>query len=123
MDYGQSITPEEFLQFLGAPWGAQMVYYRGYLARDRSRTHAPRRLSPADTERIGLVSGMAARSAAEGFVALVQRRHGPGDYSYIAERLPAAAGSGVVLAVARIVRGYDGRIGAVSSGTVSRGRS
>jgi hypothetical protein len=60
--------------------GATFEYYRGDLALDRTRFgrfgNTPARAA------LALVAGWALELAERGFVHLVQRRHGPHDYSY-----------------------------------------
>jgi hypothetical protein len=81
--------------------GASTVYFRGHLAYERM----PSVSSFAEPERKRLVAlaRRAMQAAEEGLVHLVQRRHGPEDYSYIAVKvhvrragrlIPAAATAG-----------------------------
>lgn len=80
----QLLTTEEMLcdWLAGAPPGQQFEYYRGLLAYDRMPSAEV--LQPHD--RVGLVAlaKRAMQAAEDGRVALVQRKHGESDYSYIA---------------------------------------
>ena len=62
--------------------GATTIYYRGHLAFDR----LPSTEVFAERERTRLVAvaKRALQAAEDGLIHLVQRRHGPQDYSYIA---------------------------------------
>jgi hypothetical protein len=73
--------------------GEQLEYHRGLLTRDRSPASD---LAAGDRRVLAEVADAAFRVAGEGSVHLVQRRHGPFDFSYIAIK----AGR-VAIAVAR----------------------
>lgn len=66
--------------------GDVVEYHRGFLARDRTDVGKPMTRS----ERDGLVrtADRARLLAAQGLVHLVQRRHGPEDYGYLAVARP-----------------------------------
>jgi hypothetical protein len=72
---------------------AVMIYYRGHLAFDRMPSTGV--FANADRKRLIAVAKRAIQAAEDGLVHLVQRRHGPQDYSYIAikarGRLPSPA--------------------------------
>jgi hypothetical protein len=70
--------------------GERVEYYRGLLARDRM----PSAQALTDRDRLGLVAlaKRAMQVAEDGGVVLVQRRHGDGDYSYIAVRARSPGG-------------------------------
>lgn len=67
-----------------APRGDRLEYHSGFLAIDREEGRS--NLSPAARKRCNELANVAAKAAAESKVALVQRRIGPGAFSYIAER-------------------------------------
>lgn len=78
--------------------GATMLYFRGYLASDRLPSRTPFR--EEDRKRLVSVAKRAMQAAEAGLVHLVQRRHGPLDYAYLAVKarprpparvIPAAA--------------------------------
>ncbi|MDG4601241.1 MAG: hypothetical protein P9C48_08720 [Defluviicoccus sp.] len=78
--------------------GATMLYFRGYLAADRLPSRTPFR--EEDRKRLVAVARRAMQAAEAGLVHLVQRRHGPLDYAYLAVKarprpparvIPAAA--------------------------------
>ena len=78
--------------------GATMLYFRGYLASDRLPSRTPFR--EQDRKRLVAVARRAMQAAEAGLVHLVQRRHGPLDYAYLAVKarprpparvIPAAA--------------------------------
>jgi hypothetical protein len=62
--------------------GALMIYFRGYLACDRMPSQSP--FGDKDRKRLVAVANRALRAAEDGLVHLIQRRHGPQDYSCIA---------------------------------------
>lgn len=62
--------------------GALMIYYRGHLAFDRMPSTGV--FTNPDRKRLIDVAKRALQAAEDGFIHLVQRRHGPQDYSYIA---------------------------------------
>jgi hypothetical protein len=71
-----ALGEHEFLGWLGqAPAGEVLPYHRGFLAIDRNWS----------VERqLDRLAALALWAAENGFVHLVQRRHGPEDASYIA---------------------------------------
>ena len=80
----QLLTTEEmFCDWLaGAQPGQQFEYYRGLLAYDRMPSAEV--LQPHDRVALVALAKRAMQAAEDGRVALVQRRHGESDYSYIA---------------------------------------
>lgn len=78
--------------------GDQMIYHRGVLAFDCNPLTS--RLPKADRARLNRLARRARQAADMGFAHLVQRRHGPDDYSYIiiagrrhkSDRRPISAG-------------------------------
>jgi len=79
--FGLAVTEIELGQWLDSSEpGASLVYYRGYLAMDVQSERLPRQ------HRIELdrVARRARSASNDGLVHLVQRKHGSGDYSYIA---------------------------------------
>ena len=62
--------------------GASTVYFRGHLAYDRMPSANTFR--EPERKRLVAVARRAMQAADDGLVYLVQRRHGPGDYSYLA---------------------------------------
>ena len=81
------LTEFEFFAWVAqADAGERLEYYRGYLVAD---TLAP--LSPlTESERAALrtLANGAYRAAGQSLIHLVQRRHGPDDYSYLAIARP-----------------------------------
>jgi hypothetical protein len=71
--------------------GEALEYHRGLLAVDRDRSVSM--LGPRDCARIGRLADRAYAAAEQGLLHLVQRRHGPDDFSYraIARAAPAKA--------------------------------
>lgn len=67
--------------FGAAAAGDRIEYWRGYLAIDANATES--NLVPDDRRQLGRVAARALRLAEQGKAHLVQRRHGPGDYSYL----------------------------------------
>ena len=61
--------------------GASTVYFRGHLAYDRMPSADT--FNEPDRRRLVAVARRAMQAAEDGMVHLVQRRHGPADYSYI----------------------------------------
>ena len=61
--------------------GDALVYYRGFLAMDRG---VGSRLGEDERRELCRVAGSAMTLVRSGHVHLVQRRHGPDDYTYIA---------------------------------------
>jgi hypothetical protein len=77
------MTPDDFCGWLAmAMPGSTSVYYRGHLGRDRCRSTTT--LSERARHALIALARQAMLAAADGRVHLVQRRHGDGDYSYIA---------------------------------------
>jgi hypothetical protein len=81
--------------------GASTVYFRGYLTCHRMPSQSPFR--EPERKRLVAVARRALQAAEDGTVHLVQRRHGPADYSYIVVKaryrrvgriVPAAAMAG-----------------------------
>lgn len=86
-------TEESLSAWLGmAAPGEVFAYHRGFLAIDAAP--GPGRMPEAARAELARVAGRAAAAAANGLVFLIQRRHGPGDYSYllIARRRPRRVG-------------------------------
>jgi hypothetical protein len=74
--------------------GEQLEYHRGLLTRDRSPASE---LAEGDRRALAEVADAAFRAAGDGSVHLVQRRHGPFDFSYIAIKAGrVAAGAGAL---------------------------
>ena len=72
-----------FLGWLGqASPGEVLTYHHGFLALDVAP--ATSRLSPHTRDRLGLTARCAWRAAEHGLVHLLQRRHGPDAFSYLA---------------------------------------
>lgn len=67
--------------------GARCVYHRGHLTEDRHPITT--RLGEAARRQLDRTADLALAMAATGQVLLVQRRHGDGDYSYIAIKATA----------------------------------
>jgi hypothetical protein len=61
--------------------GDRIEYWRGFLAIDAGASQSS--LQPDDRRRLGRVAARAFRLAEQGKAHLVQRRLGPGDYSYL----------------------------------------
>ena len=90
------VTSDDFCGWLAiATPGSASVYYRGHLGRDRSRSTTA--LSERDRQGLIALARQALLAAEAGRVHLLQRRHGDGDYSYIAvkslPRLPVIRAS------------------------------
>ena len=66
--------------FGGAGLGDRLVYYRGFLARDRSATAS--QLSRSDQAELSRVARRALALAEAGLARLTQHRFGPDDYEY-----------------------------------------
>ena len=77
------LREENFCGWIGrADPGDRLEYHRGLLAADRANG-----LSSSENANRRELSAIAARALAlaeEGRLLLVQKRHGPGDYSYLA---------------------------------------
>jgi hypothetical protein len=78
-----SVTPDEFCGWLAVAMpGSATVYHRGHLGRDRCRSTTA--LSERNRQALVTLARQALLAAEDGRVHLLQRRHGAGDYSYIA---------------------------------------
>jgi hypothetical protein len=62
--------------------GETIEYHRGFLVVDRTPLGQP--MTPTDRRELDRTGKRAMRLAQQGLVHLVQRRHGPDDYSYLA---------------------------------------
>ena len=71
--------------------GASVEYHRGFLAVDRMISA----LSPARRARLAGVADLAFEAAERCLVRLVQRRHGPSVFSYLAIKSVTAVATGV----------------------------
>ena len=72
-----------FCQWLAdAAPGSSLTYFRGHLAFDRMPSTSP--FPEPERKRLVAVANRALQMAEDGRVHLVQRRHGPQHYSYIA---------------------------------------
>jgi hypothetical protein len=82
-------SARRFLAWLerGQP-GEVLVYHRGLLAHDRARSD----LTETERRQVARIADAAFAAAEEGRVHLVQRRHGPLDFSYLAVRTSRRAG-------------------------------
>ncbi len=90
--------------------GDGMEYYRGFLAVDADPERS--RLARRSREQLEEVTQHALSSAERGLVHLVQRRHGPMDYSYFAvARTPSTSRSGVLRGAVRCDRSQARRSG------------
>jgi hypothetical protein len=79
------VTPDDFCGWLAmAMPGSATMYHRGHLGRDRCRSTTA--LSERDRHGLIALARQALLAAEDGRVHLLQRRHGDGDYSYIAVR-------------------------------------
>jgi hypothetical protein len=77
------LAAEQFCRWLSmAAPGDSTVYYRGHLGRERCRSTTT--LSERDRQALIALARQALLAAEDGRVHLLQRRHGGGDYSYIA---------------------------------------
>ena len=78
-----SITEEDFCAWLGRAMPRQRIeYHRGSLLIDRSKLLSP--FSDKDRRELSAIANRAFALAREGWLCLVQKRHGDFDYSYIA---------------------------------------
>ncbi len=78
-----SLREEDFCRWIGeADPGDRIEYHRGLLAADRVRGLSL--LANADRRELGAIADRALALAEEGRLLLVQKRQGPGDYSYLA---------------------------------------
>jgi len=82
------VTPDDFCSWLAkAMPGDTIVYYRGHLGRDRCRSTTA--LSEHDRQALIALARQTLFAAEDDRVHLLQRRHGDGDYSYIAVKARA----------------------------------
>ena len=78
-----ALTGDTFCAWLGnAMPGDCLEYHRGFLACDRDPDQ--RTLTPADRRRVDALADQVREMAAIGLVALIQRRLGEADFSYLA---------------------------------------
>ena len=78
-----AIRRDEFLAWIdGATPGARVAYHRGWLNIDRTR--GPSRFGEASRRELDAIADRAHALAEEGRLILIQKRHGDGDYSYLA---------------------------------------
>lgn len=82
--------------------GAVITYYRGHLAHDRMPSS--RVFAESDRRRLVAVAKRALLAAEDGLIHLVQRRHGPHDYSYMAVKARSRLSGRVVPLAARAGR-------------------
>lgn len=86
-----SLSEEDFCRWIGeADPGDRIEYHRGLLATDRIR--ASSLLTNTDRRELGAIADRARALAKQGRLLLVQMRHGPADFSYLAlmpKRLPS----------------------------------
>jgi hypothetical protein len=83
-----SITEEAFCRWLGkATPGDCIEYHRGHLLIDRSRPLGP--FSEKDRRELSAIANRALALAEGGRMCLAQKRHGDGDYSYLAVKARA----------------------------------
>lgn len=83
----RGLTEPEFCGWLGtAAPGDSLEYHCGFLVLDIRPDGS--RLAPADRRALARVARRAFWAAERGWVHLVQRRHGPDDYSYLAIARP-----------------------------------
>jgi len=66
--------------------GDVLEYHRGFLSVDRLRGMS--KLPPGERDCLGALADCAFAAAERGLIHLVQRRHGPDDYSYLAIARP-----------------------------------
>jgi hypothetical protein len=82
------VTPDDFCGWLAmATPGDATVYHRGHLGRDRCQSTTG--LSERDRQGLIALARQALLAAKAGRVHLLQRRHGDGDYSYVAVKARA----------------------------------
>lgn len=78
-----TFTEDEFCRWIAAALpGSCLEYHRGFLATDRMPSTSP--YSPDQRNKLVAVAKRALQMAEDGRLHLVQKRHGDGDYSYIA---------------------------------------
>lgn len=84
-----SIRADDFDKWLerAAP-GQRLEYHRGHLVADRTRGLSP--FDDRERAEIAAVANRALALAEKGRLLLVQRRHGVGDYSYVAVKAKPA---------------------------------
>jgi hypothetical protein len=91
------LSPAAFFAWLErAEPGQRLAYHRGLLLRDRSPASE---LTAGDRRAVAEIADAAFRVAEQGRALLVQRRHGPSDFSYLA--IKASCGAGAATASAR----------------------
>ena len=74
-----------------APAGAAAIYHRGHLAANRAPGSAS---GEHQRTRLARLAGAALEAARQGLAHLVQRRHGPNDFAYLAIKAsPPARGA------------------------------
>jgi hypothetical protein len=84
------LTEEDLCDWLGSAFPGDVIeYHRGHLAVDQVPALSP--LSEGDCRRLSRLARRALIFAEEGRAHLVQRRHGDGDYSYLAIKARAPA--------------------------------
>ena len=82
------MTPDDLCGWLAkAMPGDATVYYRGHIGRDRCRSTSA--LSERDRQVLAMLARQALLATEDGRVHLLQRRHGDGDYSYLAVKARA----------------------------------
>jgi hypothetical protein len=80
------MTATKFAEWLASSQhGDRCEYHRGHVAHDRDKVR-----NPDGWEAVDAVAKAALQAAEAGDVDIVQRRHGPNDYGYIAQRRRAA---------------------------------
>lgn len=88
-DPAEVTSPQDLAKWLRiAVRGETCVYYRGHLQVARSTRNVKRR----ERQRAAELGSTACDAERRGWVNLVQRRHGPDDYSYIMIRTGVAGG-------------------------------
>lgn len=93
----QRVTEVEFCAWIGqAEPGDTIAYHRGFLVLDTS-PHS-RGMSEAERRELALVARRAWWAAERSLIHLVQRRHGPEDFSYLAVARPKAREAAAQLA-------------------------
>jgi hypothetical protein len=83
------VSRTEFMAWLArAKLGEQFEYHRGHLIWDRSPASI---LTQGERQALGRIADAVFQAAEQGQVHLVQRRHGPFDFSYLAIKSVRAA--------------------------------
>ena len=86
------LSPTAFFAWLErAEPGQRLAYHRGLLLRDRSPAS---KLAGGDRRALARIADAVFQAAEQGRVLLVQRRHGPFDFSYLAIKAGRAATAG-----------------------------